>query len=94
MPPQEDGTRLRAKILEHVCLTRQELKENPELIKFKCKLGGTELAEIVAYNDIVDYIGADETWDGAWTFEEVLAHEGPFRKGHPRHKGSTHNVYV
>ena len=35
MPPQEDGTRLGAKILERVRLTRQELKENPDLIKFK-----------------------------------------------------------
>ena len=64
MTPQEDGTCLRAKILERVRLTRQELKQNPELIKFKCQLGGTELAEIVAYNDIVDYIEADETWEG------------------------------
>ena len=64
MPTQEDGTRLRAKILECVHLTRQELKQNPELIKFKCQLGSTELAEIVACNDIVDYIEADETWEG------------------------------
>ena len=94
MPPQEDGTRLRAKILERVRASREELKANPDLIKFKCKLGETELAEIVAYNDIVDYIEDDQTWDGVWTFEEILAHEGPFRKGHPRHKGSSYNVYV
>ena len=61
MPPQEDGTRLHAKILERVQLTCEELKKNPELIKFKCKLGDTELAEIVACNDVVDCIKADET---------------------------------
>ena len=86
MPPQENGTRLCAKILERVRASHEELKANPDLIKFKCKLGDTELAEIVAYNDIVKYIKDDETWDGVWTFEEILAHEGPFRKGHPRHK--------
>ena len=57
MPPQEDGTRLHAKILERVHASREELKANPDLIKFKCKLGDIELDEIVAYNDIVDYRG-------------------------------------
>ena len=52
MPPQEDGTRLRAKILERVRASREELKANPDLIKFKCdlikfkcKLGDTESAQ-------------------------------------------------
>ena len=53
MPPQEDGTRVRAKILELVNLHKEELSKHPDLVKFKC-LVNDDYEEIVAYNDIVD----------------------------------------
>ena len=80
MPPMEDGTRARAKIVERISIkTEEEARNHPDMIKFKC-LVNDEYEEVVAYNDIVDYIEADETQSGIWTYEELLAHQGPLLK--------------
>ena len=61
MPPKEDGTRARAKILEQIDIRgEEEVRNHPDMIKFKCLIN-EEYEEVVAYNDIVDYIEADET---------------------------------
>ena len=67
MPPQEDGIRVRAKILKRIRSTKEELKKNPELIKSQCKVNNN-YEEVVACNDIVDHIEEDQTWDGIWKF--------------------------
>lgn len=61
MPPEEDGTRVRAKIIEMVKEHRKGLESHPDLVKFKC-LVNKDYHEVVAYNDIVDYIKQDQTW--------------------------------
>ena len=33
--------------------------------------------EIVAYNDLVNFINEDKGEDGVWNFREILAHQGP-----------------
>ena len=52
------------------------------------------MKKLSAYNDIIDFIEQDQTWDGIWKFRKIISHEGPLRKGHPRYKGSTYNVKV
>ena len=95
MPPKEDGTRHRAKIVERVRALRARAREDPAMAKFKCIVNG-DYEEVVAYNDIVDYIEQDQTWDGVWKFKEILAHEGPLtKKGNPdRYNGSRYNVKI
>ena len=98
MPPDpEDGSRSRAKIVDLI----REYKNNmpneidqdskAELARFKCLIND-EQEEIMAYNDIIDYIEDDDSWDGKWKFREILDHEGPLSPHHPRYKGSSHNV--
>ena len=91
MPPEEDGSRYRAKIIEQVQLSKDEAAKHPDLIKFKA-LVNDEFEEIVAYNDIVDYIEDDESWDGVWKYREILGHEGPLNRNDPRYKGSKYNL--
>jgi len=76
MPPEDDGTRYRAKIIALIDdhLAANEFEKQPERIKFKC-LVNDKYEEIVAYNDIVDYIEADNTWDGVWKFRRILDHK-------------------
>ena len=63
------------------------------MIKFKC-LVNDEYEEVVAYNDIVDYIEADETQSGIWTYEELLAHQGPLHSSHKDYNGSKYNIQI
>ena len=93
MPPEEDGSRYRAKIVEKIQETRAECDKHPDMIRFKA-LVNNDYEEIVAYNDIVDYIEQDQTWDGVWTFREIQDHVGPLNKKDPRYRGSSYNVKV
>ncbi len=95
MPPAEDGSRVRAKIVERV----NQLKEDAqaahpvEMAKFKCLIND-DYEEVVAYSDIVDYIEQDQTWDGVWKFREILDHQGPLNSRDKRYKGSEYNVLI
>ena len=93
MPAQEDGTRVRAKILEHVKTYRDGLALLPEVMRFKCLIND-DYQEIVDYNDIVDYVEQDQTWDGIWRFREILDHEGPYTPTHKRWMGHRYNFKV
>ena len=90
MPPTEDGCRFRAKILKRIKVHKKELEKDPDLIKFKCRVND-EYDEVVAYNDIVDFIEADESWDGVWKFKKIFDHAGPLNKkthSHEKYKGT------
>jgi len=93
MPPQQDGTRVRAKIIEMVNKHKRDLEDDPMKIKFKC-LVNNDHEEVVAYNDIVDFIEQDQTWDGIWKFRQILDHQGPIRPSDKRYMGSRYNLLV
>ena len=58
------------------------------MIKFKC-LVDNEYEDVIAYNDIVDYIEQDNGWDGTWKFRRILRYEGPLKAHDKRYKGSS-----
>jgi len=76
MPPKDDGTCYRAKIVALIDdhLAANAFEKQPERIKFKC-LVNNKYEEIATYNDIVNCIEADDTWDGVWKFRLILDHK-------------------
>ena len=92
MPPENDGSRYRAKILARVQSMKAGLSENPEVIKFRC-LVNNEYEDVVAYNDICDHIEQDDSWDGVWKFRRILKHEKT-PPGHKQRKGSGWNALI
>ncbi len=106
MPPNEDGSRFRAKIIERVDDHKREMNSDPDviadLIRFKC-IVNDDYEELVDYNDIVDFIEQDQTWEGVWKFKRILDHVGPLtaakhsagKDGEKWHyQGSSYNVQV
>jgi hypothetical protein len=93
MPPAEDGSRVRAKIIQHINEHKDELATHPEVIRFKCLIDN-KYEEVIAYNDIIDYIEQDDTWDGVWKFREILDHKGPIKPSDKEYKGSRFNLQV
>jgi hypothetical protein len=77
LPPRDDGTRYRAKIIDMVNAHKDKAQEhamqNPEYIKFRC-LVNNQYEDIVSYNDICDHIEMDQTDEGIWTYQEILDH--------------------
>ena len=60
--------------MESVCEMKDEAHQDPTHIKFKC-LVNNDFEEVVAYNDFVNFIEKDNTWDGVWNFEKILSHK-------------------
>ncbi len=92
MPPEEDGTRHRAKIIKRIDNMQKDIDNDPLMIKFKCKVN-KKYNEIVAYNDIVDYIEEDRSTEGVWKFEEILNHK-KVKPNDPMYMGSSYYVLL
>ena len=94
MLPQEDGTRLRAKIVERLEQMDREVMNQPDMIKFRCSVNDGQYEEIMAHNDIIDRIEQDETQEGVWKFKSIDGHQGPLTKNDKAYKGSKYNLKV
>ena len=93
MPPAPDGSRVRAKIVKRINKYKEGRKDDKDYIKFRC-LVNNDYKDVVAYNDIIDYIEQDQTWDGIWKFKSVLNVQGPMTSRHKNYRGSCYNVRV
>ena len=95
MDPQEDGQRHRARIGSAIEVHDGETADNPTRIEFLCSINDDESEELIAYNDILNYIERDASEETTiWKFKRITAHEGPFPRKHPSWKGSTFNVMI
>jgi hypothetical protein len=69
-----------------------------EALNYLCKNDYNSSEEIIAYNEILDYIEkncvAEENGERVWWFKEIIGHEGPLYPGDPRYKGSMWNVLL
>ena len=66
------------------------------MIKFRVRVDGEKADDIVAYNDIINFI-EDEMTNPAeklWTFKDIIGHEGPLSPTDRSYKGSTYNVMI
>ena len=97
LPLRDDDTRVRAKILHRINdfknKVREDSKDRPEVLRFKCLIDN-DYEDVVAYNDIVDFVEQDDGWDGTWKFRKILNHKGPLRSGDTEYRGSSYNLLV
>jgi hypothetical protein len=101
MEPQDNGERHRARISRIIYDSPEsDDAEDPkqDVVKFLLSIEGKEADEIVAYNDILDYLERQEQeeseGDQLWKFREITAHQGPLAKTDKDYKGSKWNVLV
>ena len=95
LPSEIDGTRHRAKIIKVYGEHKKMLANEPDLIKLRIKVNDEEYDELVAYNELNEFIEQNLLHDDdVWTYRKILAHEGPFNEGDDRYQGSKHNVLI
>ena len=90
----QDGQKLRAQIIKKI---EDEDAKNHQNIKFLCKIGDDYAEEILTYNEICQLCEEQDQQDvdnQFFTFQEILDHAGPYKKGDHDYKGSTYNVQV
>ena len=61
---------------------------------FRCSVGNNKYEKIVAYYDLLKYIGKADNDPIVWKLKQILGHEGPFTPSHPNWKGSKCIVQV
>ena len=71
-----------------------QVEQHPERVKFLCKINEEDREELIAYNEILNYLEAQEQDDVLWKFRRIVGHEGPLRTDHPDYNGSSYNVKV
>ena len=74
MPPEEDGSRYHAKIMEIVDDYKDGMNSHPKLIQFCCR-ANNKYDEMVLYSDIRDFrdfIEKDHTWEGLLYFRHTF----------------------
>ena len=93
MDQQQDGQRFCATIVNLIQDQEKELEENPTRQKFLCALQNGE-EEIVAYNQLLEYLSRDRDTPVLWRMKQISSHQGPLNPGDPDYNGSSYNVMV
>ena len=94
MGEQENGERHRARIVEAIEDQEDDLGRNPTRVKFKLSVNGKEWDDLVAYNQVIDYICQQEQDPIYWKFRRIVSHQGPLKRGDPDYNGSKWNILV
>ena len=64
-------------------------------VKFKCSVNNDQYEQILAYNNILNFIKKDDSSDPVvWKFKKITAHERPIDKNHPSWRGLSYNVMI
>ena len=75
----------------------ESLQQEPDHVKFLVSVEGSKADEIMAYNDIMEYLEealSDDSNEQMWRFKDIIAHEVPLKPTNPSYKGSQYNVLV
>ena len=95
--PDEQGQRFRAKIVQRIEQNAEQCQGlREEHTKFLVRVEGSKADEIVAYNDIINFIQDDmeDPSEKFWAFKDIVGHQGPLQPTDKSYKGSTYNVMV
>ena len=90
----EDGDKIRAQIVRKI-MDKEDLEH--QNIKFLVSVGDDAFKEILAYNEISDFVQQQHEAEASgelntWTFTEILDHQGLLSTSHHNYKGSTYNA--
>ena len=82
LPMDENGERKRASISEHVKDLCQQQVSREDQLRFKLKIDGDQLDDLVSYNQLMEYL-EDKTdtgplEDGLYRFKWIKDHKGPY----------------
>ena len=93
----ENGERKRATISEHVNIISQDQVSREDQLRFKLKIDGDQLNDLISYNQLMEYL-EDNTDTGQLEiglnkFRCIKGKRGPYTPSDPEYIGSSYNVY-
>ena len=81
LPMDENGERKRATISEHVKDLRQEQISREDQLRFKLKMDGDQLDDLISYNQLMEYL-EDKTDTGPWKMDFTDSNPSKIIKDH------------
>ena len=98
LPMDENGERKRATISEHVNDLCQEQVSREDQLRFKLKIDGDQLDDLISYKQLMEYL-EDKTdtgplEDGLYRFKCIKDHKGPYTSSDPEYNGSSYNLLI
>ena len=98
LPMDENGERKRATISEHVKDLCQQQVSREDQLRFKLKIDGDQLDDLISYNQLMEY-QEDKTdtgplEDGLYRFKCIKDHKGPYTSSDPEYNGSSYNLLI
>ena len=98
LPMDESGERKRATISEHVKDLCQQQVSREDQLRFKFKIDGDQLDDLISYNQLMEYL-EDKTdtgplEDGLYRSKCIKDHKGPYTSSDPEYNGSRYNLLI
>ena len=98
LPIDESGERKRTTISEHVKDLCQQQVSREDQLRFKLKIDGDQLDDLISYNLLMEYL-EDKTdtgplEDGLYRFKCIKDHKGPYTSSDPEYNGSSYNLLI
>ena len=88
----------RATISEHVKDLCQQQVSREDQLRFKIKIDGDQLDDLISYNQLMEYLGdkADSgpLEDGFYRSKCIKDHKGPYTPSDPEYNGSSYNLLI
>jgi hypothetical protein len=95
MPPQEDGQRFRARIVQAIDDFETKLGQNKDRIRFRCTVNDGQYEEILSYSELMHSLESAEDGEGnVWKFRRITGHQGPLTQNDNDYNGSLYNVMI
>ena len=98
LPMDENGERKRATIPEHVKDLYQQQVSREDQPRFKLKIDGDQLDDLISYNQLMEYLedttDAGPLEDGLYRFKCIKDHKGPYTSSDPEYNGSSYNLLI
>ena len=98
LPMDENGERKRATISEHVKDLYQQQVSREDQLRFKLKIDGDQLDDLISYNQLMEYLedktDTDPLEDGLYRFKCIKDHKGPYTSSDPEYNGSSYNLLI
>ena len=92
LEPTEEGYVQRARIVELIEDHQHKVANRPDHIRFRVSVNNNEYDDVLAYNEVLQRLEADEDNPIVWQYKRIVAHQGPLTPDHPSYMGSTYNV--
>ena len=98
LPMDDNRGREQATISDHVHTHGQTQASKEDKLRFKLKVDGEQLDDLISYNQLMEYLedtlDTGQTEDRLYKLKYILDHKGPYSPSDPEYLGSSYNLLI